>query len=469
MDFSETVFEKAMRLLVSRGNVSLDLLETKEIQGLVREYARLFDLAIEPTLESGVISPVMAEHLRNDVFVFSGFKTYQELREAASLLLDEKGQVKPFERFYKDITAIKQDYNKNWLEAEYLFATASAAMAAKWKEFEEDGDRYNLQYRTAHDNRVRPEHRVLHGITLPPSDPFWDEFFPPNGWRCRCTVVQVRKGKYPESDSATAIQQGREATYQAGKNGVNKAAIFRYNPGKQQVIFPPHHPYYEVSESLRKKITDILTGKSEKEKKWLDNITKTEEALGIRKGSEMNFEQADGNKPNPNYIKNRAYQINCQSCVVAYELRRRGFDVEAFGNTGQGCTPYKLSYDTNLIWIDPNTGEKPKKTKVSGNSGITAKGNVRTNKKLLEKNFQEATKEVGRYHITVVWNQYSGHIFTAERLPDGTLAVYDPQTGDSHCWERYLKALSARYGIGIQRVDNMLVNTELIGEVVHKV
>lgn len=469
LDFSETVFEKAMRLLVSRGNVSLDLLETKEIQGLVREYARLFDLAIEPTLESGVISPVMAEHLRNDVFVFSGFKTYQELREAASLLLDEKGQVKPFERFYKDITAIKQDYNKNWLEAEYLFATASAAMAAKWKEFEEDGDRYNLQYRTAHDNRVRPEHRVLHGITLPPSDPFWDEFFPPNGWRCRCTVVQVRKGKYPESDSATAIQQGREATYQAGKNGVNKAAIFRYNPGKQQVIFPPHHPYYEVSESLRKKITDILTGKSEKEKKWLDNITKTEEALGIRKGSEMNFEQADGNKPNPNYIKNRAYQINCQSCVVAYELRRRGFDVEAFGNTGQGCTPYKLSYDTNLIWIDPNTGEKPKKTKVSGNSGITAKGNVRTNKKLLEKNFQEATKEVGRYHITVVWNQYSGHIFTAERLPDGTLAVYDPQTGDSHCWERYLKALSARYGIAIQRVDNMLVNTELIGEVVHKV
>ena len=469
LDFSETVFEKAMRLLASRGNVSLELLETKEVKGLVREYARLFGLAIAPTLESGAIPPVMMDHLKNDVFVFSGFKTYQELREAAALLLDEKGQVKPFERFYKDITAIKQDYNKNWLEAEYLFATASAAMAAKWKDFEADGDRYNLQYRTAHDNHVRPEHRPLHGITLPFSDPFWDEFFPPNGWRCRCTVVQVRKGKYPESDSATAIQQGREATYQAGRNGVNKAAIFRYNPGKQQIIFPPNHPYYEVGESLKRKITNILTGKSEEEKKWQDNIVKTEEVLGIKKGSEMDFEQADGNKPNPNYIKNRAYQINCQSCVVAYELRRRGFDVEAFGNTGQGCIPYKLSYDTNLIWIDPNTGEKPEKTKVSGNSGITARGNVRTNKKLLEKNFQKATKEVGRYHITVVWNQYSGHIFTAERLPDGTLAVYDPQTGDSHCWERYLKALSARYGIAIQRVDNMLVNTELIGEVVHKV
>lgn len=258
MDFSETVFEKAMRLLASRGNVSPELLEAKEVQALVREYARLFGLAIAPTLESGAIPPVMQEHLKNDVFVFSGFKTYQELREAAALLLDDKGQVKPFHRFYNDITAIKQDYNKHWLKAEYLFATASAAMAAKWKDFEADGDRYNLQYRTAHDNRVRPEHKPLHGITLPVSDPFWDEFFPPNGWRCRCTVVQVRKGKYPQSDSNTAIQQGREATYQVGKNGVNKAAIFRYNPGKQQVIFPPHHPYYEVSESLRKKITDKI-------------------------------------------------------------------------------------------------------------------------------------------------------------------------------------------------------------------
>lgn len=469
LDFSETVFEKAMRILASRGNVSPDLLETKEVQALVKEYARLFGFAIAPTLESGVIPPVMMEHLKNDVFVFSGFKTYQELREAAALLLDEKGKIKPFHRFYNDITAIKQDYNKNWLQAEYIFAQASAEMSAKWKDFEADMDHYNLQYRTAHDNRVRPEHKVLHGITLPASDPFWDEFFPPNGWRCRCTVVQVRKGKYPESDSNTAIQQGREATYQAGKNGVNKAAIFRYNPGKQQVIFPPHHPYYEVSESLRKKITDALTGVSEKDRKRMDNIADTEKLLGIHKGPEMDFEQADGNKPNPNFYKSLAYKINCQSCVVAYELRRRGFDVEAFGNTGKGCAPYKLSYDTNLIWIDPETNKKPEKVRVFGNSGITAKGNIRTDKKLLEKNFQEATKETGRYHITVVWSQSSGHIFTAERLADGTLSVYDPQTGDTHCWERYLKALSAKYGIAIQRVDNMLVNTELVAEIVHKV
>ena len=230
----EAILREAFRRVFHRrGTVDAEILNDKRVAALVNAYAETFTKAIRPTLESGVIPPVMAEHLKNDVFVFSGFKTYQELKEAAALLMDESGQIKSFDRFYKDITAIKEDYNRHWLKAEYIFAQASAEMAAKWKDFEGDGDRYNLQYRTAHDDRVRFEHRPLHGITLPPSDPFWDEFFPPNGWRCRCTVVQVRKGKYPESDSATAIQRGREATYQAGRNGVNKAAIFRYNPGKQ--------------------------------------------------------------------------------------------------------------------------------------------------------------------------------------------------------------------------------------------
>ena len=57
-------------------------------------------------------------------------------------------------------------------------------MAAKWQDFEAKKDRYHLQYRTAADDRVREEHAALHGITLPPDDPFWKQYFPPNGWRC---------------------------------------------------------------------------------------------------------------------------------------------------------------------------------------------------------------------------------------------------------------------------------------------
>lgn len=254
----EAVFKAALRKIFRREGFTAAMLAEPKVRALVDAYAGAYEGAIAPALESGVIPEVMARHLREDVFVFSGFKAYRELREASALLRNEDGTLKPFYRFYNDITAIKEKYNRHWLKAEYIFAQASSEMAAKWKDLERDGDEYDLQYRTAGDDRVRYEHRVLHNVTLPASDPFWEEFFPPNGWRCRCTVVQVRKGKYPESDSVTAIQQGREATYQAGKNGVNKAAIFRFNPGKRQVIFPPHHPYYEVSRREQEAVMTAL-------------------------------------------------------------------------------------------------------------------------------------------------------------------------------------------------------------------
>lgn len=49
---------------------------------------------------------------------------------------------------------------------------------------------------TAKDERVRhppkseADHRAFEGILLPVDHPFWDDYFPPLGFRCRCQVVQ---------------------------------------------------------------------------------------------------------------------------------------------------------------------------------------------------------------------------------------------------------------------------------------
>lgn len=110
-------------------------------------------------------------------------------------------------------------------------------MAAKWEEFTEDGDRYNPQYRTANDSKVRPEHATMHGITLPPSYPLWEEFYPPNGWNCRCNVLQVRKSKYPTTDHEEAMALGELAT------GKDFKGIFRINPGKEEKCVPDYNPY----------------------------------------------------------------------------------------------------------------------------------------------------------------------------------------------------------------------------------
>lgn len=200
----------------------------------------------------------MARALDENIFLFSGFKTYHELNDASRLLKDEDGGFKPFDRFLQDVQAIDAQYNQNWLYAEYNFATSSTQMAAKWADIERDGDEYDLQYRTALDGLVREEHAALEGITLPPSDKFWNEYYPPNGWNCRCTAVQVLKDRYPLSDSDKACEAGERATTQIGKNGQNKAAMFRFNPGKAGKVFPPKHPYYKAPADAKKKVNAIV-------------------------------------------------------------------------------------------------------------------------------------------------------------------------------------------------------------------
>lgn len=190
--------------------------------------------------------------LENNAFIFSGFKTFHTLREVGLALTTDKGGIKPFDDFLKDVKHINERYNHNYLYAEYNHAVSASQMAAKWHDFERDGDRYDLQYRTAGDDRVREEHAALHGTTLPPSDPFWSLFTPPNGWNCRCSAVQVRRNKYPASDPELAMKRGMECT-----EGVKKA-IFRYNPGKSLQVFPPKHPYYKVPKVNKAVIEQVV-------------------------------------------------------------------------------------------------------------------------------------------------------------------------------------------------------------------
>jgi SPP1 gp7 family putative phage head morphogenesis protein len=48
-----------------------------------------------------------------------------------------------------------------------------------------------LVYRTMHDERVRLSHQAWDGLVLPVDHPFWRTHYPPNGWRCRCHVIQL--------------------------------------------------------------------------------------------------------------------------------------------------------------------------------------------------------------------------------------------------------------------------------------
>ena len=101
---------------------------------------------------------------------------------------------------------------------------------------------------------------------MPKDDPFWDNYYPPNGWNCRCTAIEIRVGDHKRADPLEASQNGEKATTQLGKGGVNKAAIFRFNPGKRKVIFPPKHPYRKVqgADGAKPVILSIINPAGEK-------------------------------------------------------------------------------------------------------------------------------------------------------------------------------------------------------------
>ncbi len=234
----EEAFSSAMEWLHGNRLFSGAMLTEEPVRSLIDATSRYLYKGIDRGLEQSTPSELMVSKLKESAMVFSGFKTLHEMNEAAALLLDEKGYIKPFERFSKDVQTINDKYNKSYLRTEYEFAVSSSQMAAKWEEQQDDGGgRYLLQYRTMGDDKVRADHVKLDGVTLAPADPFWEEYYPPNGWGCRCTVVKVRAAKYPATDSEEAMTAGAEAT--KGKY----SDMFRFNPGKQKTVFPAHNSY----------------------------------------------------------------------------------------------------------------------------------------------------------------------------------------------------------------------------------
>lgn len=213
------------------------LLTDSDVRKFIERQKLIFDNAVDTALKEVPLDDISVQRLKESNYVFSGIKTFHELNEAFPSLLDEEGNRKPFNQFLNDVQKVYDAYNVQYLRTEYNFAQASALMAARWKKFEQDGDRYNLQYRTMYDKRVRRTHRMLHNITLPIESPFWDKYFPPNGWNCRCTVVQVRKDKYPVSNEQEAMNLGSQAT--AGKY----QEMFMFNPGKRMTTFPAYNGY----------------------------------------------------------------------------------------------------------------------------------------------------------------------------------------------------------------------------------
>ena len=69
-----------------------------------------------------------------------------------------------------------------------------------------------VMYSAIMDNRTRPTHKALHGKVMEKSDPAWSSISPPNGYNCRCTIVELTQGQIDRYGYKVTKSEGKLST-----------------------------------------------------------------------------------------------------------------------------------------------------------------------------------------------------------------------------------------------------------------
>ena len=96
------------------------------------------------------------------------------------------------------------------LQTIYRTNLQTAYMAGRYAEqLANVEDRPYWQYVAILDGRTRPSHRALNGKVFRYDDPFWQSFYPPNGWGCRCRVTALSEGNLRRGGLQVTNSEGR--------------------------------------------------------------------------------------------------------------------------------------------------------------------------------------------------------------------------------------------------------------------
>jgi SPP1 gp7 family putative phage head morphogenesis protein len=138
----------------------------------------------------------LAGPVHGKVFAVAGAASVDLVADIQKSLVDALKNGTTITQFRKDFDATVQKHGwtykgKRGWRTSVIFDTnmRTAHMAGRWEQLQANKARRPfLQYRTAGDARVRPQHRMWNGLIFPIDDAFWKTHYPPNGWGCRCTV-----------------------------------------------------------------------------------------------------------------------------------------------------------------------------------------------------------------------------------------------------------------------------------------
>lgn len=186
----------------------------------------------------------------------------------------------------------------------------------------------------------------------------------------------------------------------------------------------------------------------------------------VERGKEMTFTEADSGSVNPNLEESKGFQCNCQTCVVVFEARLRGWNIEA-KPFSEGSNLEKLSEQTNLAWIN-EAGKHP---------DYIYNLNANTTESMY-KFISETVKPGERYTLQGIWKGPFGfgHIISVFREETGNLVFYDPQVNKiynergikENVLSMMRKGASKNETIKLLRIDNLSFDKKIVDSIVRR-
>jgi SPP1 gp7 family putative phage head morphogenesis protein len=194
------------------------------------------------TFDRGSLKGTLIGEMRENIYIFSGAKTFQQTLEMSDALYEGE-KIKPFSVFKKDARDIFDKYNENYLSTEYETAIGQGQSAEKWGDIEANKDTLKyLRYNAIIDERTSDICASLNGLTLPVGDKRWDTCAPINHFRCRCILDQL--------EEATPMKKG-ESQKMFDIAVALMDDTFKFNPGKTGEVFSKDHPYFSVPKQYK--------------------------------------------------------------------------------------------------------------------------------------------------------------------------------------------------------------------------
>ena len=142
---------------------------------------------------------------------------------------------------------------------------------------------------------------------------------------------------------------------------------------------------------------------------------------------------------NPKFARGTQYAVNCQRCVQTYELRRRGYDVEALP---------KPKKNNTIVWGNECFVDS---------SGNTPSFTFNQREKDIRSVLANAP-DGSRHIIYTAWkNSRSAHVFIAEK-ENGIIRFVDPQTNKDNVEDYFSRGKEGKFGI--LRVDDKDITTD---------